>query len=552
MANISSINGNPIVIDASSIEDDTITDAKLLQTGGVLERVYDLEDGRMTSRNLGVFSIGSISNGVFNGAVRYRVATREMLTADEAFTLMADSGFKFGVHVFVNGSFSEESGWVTKADISAGETFKLVLARYTEDTSETADIEELTDAVTYKVRFMEAIEQRLDLCLTKPELRNGSVYNPQNANGVAQRYILPRNGAKSVTVTTNFIPEDGYYLAWGVTTFNVDNGNSFVSFSDSRKIFSYDPAGVGSSCEYVFALDSEKGFAFELFQKTGNGQTMLPIRIADIGIDAFTITYNYGTPRNVKNKRWITSAHQGYGYPTITRPKGNTLAAFYLASVMGADMIEVDVRPTSDGILVCNHDETATGTNSDGGTVTYTVSETTFETLQTIKLSEDDYFGVQRVPMFSQVLNIAYNTGMLVNADLSMSIGYVEQVANMVRSCGMASKVVYALQGKGAQAVETILAIDPNAKFIDKLANITQEMKNLVDGDASRFYAYTGTFTDAEIANIRDSGCMLAAIGLNMANSEAAFAYHPEMCEFPHTSNFKVIESRHFDSLEYF
>ena len=39
MANISSINGNPIVVGTSGIANGAVTDAKLAQAGGVLETV---------------------------------------------------------------------------------------------------------------------------------------------------------------------------------------------------------------------------------------------------------------------------------------------------------------------------------------------------------------------------------------------------------------------------------------------------------------------------------------------------------------------------------
>lgn len=45
MANIKSINGNPIVLDASGIADDTITDLKLVQNGGVLSEVHGIRTG---------------------------------------------------------------------------------------------------------------------------------------------------------------------------------------------------------------------------------------------------------------------------------------------------------------------------------------------------------------------------------------------------------------------------------------------------------------------------------------------------------------------------
>lgn len=61
MANISSINGNPIVLGASGISNNVVTDAKLAQTGGVLSRVSELSDF-LGVRGMSAFTIESGSS----------------------------------------------------------------------------------------------------------------------------------------------------------------------------------------------------------------------------------------------------------------------------------------------------------------------------------------------------------------------------------------------------------------------------------------------------------------------------------------------------------
>ena len=53
---------------------------------------------------------------------------------------------------------------------------------------------------------------------------------------------------------------------------------------------------------------------------------------------------------------------------------------------------------------------------------------------------------------------------------------------------------------------------------------------------------YTADFSAENIAEIRESGCMLAAISLNAENAPAAFRHHPDMAEYPHTSDFEQID----------
>ena len=58
----------------------------------------------------------------------------------------------------------------------------------------------------------------------------------------------------------------------------------------------------------------------------------------------------------------------------------------------------------------------------------------------------------------------------------------------------------------------------------------------------AKCFVYTGDFSDENIAEIRESGCMLAAISLNAQNAPAAFRHHPDMAEYPHTSDFEAID----------
>ena len=172
-------------------------------------------------------------------------------------------------------------------------------------------------------------------------------------------------------------------------------------------------------------------------------------------------------------KSWITSAHRGFVDGTL---KENSLAAYYNAYLHGADMIETDARFTSDGVLIVNHDATVTGLNERGEEVTYVVAETPAETVCSLILSKDDVWGVQRVPTLEQVLHLAYHTGLLVNIDLKNKYEGAEPVAKTVLKCGMQGKVVYALNRSGMRGIDTILSIDPDARFIDKGIDYTDRV----------------------------------------------------------------------------
>ena len=247
-----------------------------------------------------------------------------------------------------------------------------------------------------------------------------------------------------------------------------------------------------------------------------------------------------------RKKSWISSAHRGFVEGPL---KENSLAAYYNAYLNGADMIETDARLTSDGVLIVNHDDTVRGFNDKGDRVTYVVAEATAETICSVILSSDKKWGVQKIPTLEQVLHLAYNTGMLVNIDLKNGLQIAEAVAKLVLKCGMIGKVVYALNGSGMDGINAILAIDPDARFIDRGVSFATTVKDFAER-GKRCFCYTSDTSEENINAIRGYGCLLALISLDENSFKASIECHPDMCEFLHTSDFKSIEAQHFSKLK--
>ncbi len=244
------------------------------------------------------------------------------------------------------------------------------------------------------------------------------------------------------------------------------------------------------------------------------------------------------------HKTWSTSAHRGFVDGELHE---NTLGAFYNAFLHGADMFETDARKASDGVYVCNHDSTVTGVNDQGETVTYTVAETPSAVICSLILSQGEKWGIQRVPTLEQALDLAYQTGMELNLDLKDGLAAAQDVAHMALKHGMRGRVVYALNGSGMAGIRTILAIDPDARFVDKVRNFTAEKLAEFPERRTRCYAYTADMSEANLAIVRESGCMLELISLDENNFAAAMAHHPDNCEFLHTSDFARIEAEYLE-----
>lgn len=245
-------------------------------------------------------------------------------------------------------------------------------------------------------------------------------------------------------------------------------------------------------------------------------------------------------------KNWITSAHRGFVEGEL---KENCLASYYNAYLHGADMIETDARLSCDGVLIVNHDDIARGFNDKGEAISYVVADTTADVLCSIILSKDEKWGVQRLPTLEEVLHLAYNTGLQVNIDLKNGFEIAEMVAKTVLKCGMIGKVVYALNRSGMEGINAILAIDPDARFIDCGVEFARTVKDFKER-GKRCFCYTSDTSDENISAIRDYGCLLATISLSESNFESSIKHHPDMCEYLHTSDFNAIEESYLKKIK--
>ena len=89
-----------------------------------------------------------------------------------------------------------------------------------------------------------------------------------------------------------------------------------------------------------------------------------------------------------KNKKIISIAHRG----ETSRIIENTLPALEEAVKDSYNGIEIDVRRTSDGVIVLNHDKKISGT-INGEVYTYNISKTPYEKLREIILMYDSEYG---------------------------------------------------------------------------------------------------------------------------------------------------------------
>jgi glycerophosphoryl diester phosphodiesterase len=122
----------------------------------------------------------------------------------------------------------------------------------------------------------------------------------------------------------------------------------------------------------------------------------------------------------------------------------NTLAAFAAAAELGADGVELDVTRCASGEIVVLHDDTVDRTSNGSGPV----AALPFYALRELDAGAwfEARFAGQRIPLLSEALDLAGDTGLRVNIEIKgrswRGDGIEEEIAAMVRQRHQAGRVI--------------------------------------------------------------------------------------------------------------
>ena len=126
----------------------------------------------------------------------------------------------------------------------------------------------------------------------------------------------------------------------------------------------------------------------------------------------------------------------------------NTLEAFRNSASTGADMIELDVQTTSDGVQVIHHDA-----SFKAGGKTYKIPKNTYAKLVAAKPS---------LCTLDEALDTIYKTGLMIQLELKASAD-AQKCVEAIASHGMEDRTWY-ISFKTAQ-LKAVRALDPEAKL---------------------------------------------------------------------------------------
>lgn len=162
-------------------------------------------------------------------------------------------------------------------------------------------------------------------------------------------------------------------------------------------------------------------------------------------------------------KTRLVSGHRGAGGLLRIAPE-DSLAAYRAGIAMGADLVETDPRPTSDGVLVNIHDSTLDRTTTGTGEVDqHTYAEIEQLSLKTDGLAGD--FSCERVPTLTQLLQTCVGRAMvLVDANKT------DRVDLLVQAIHDANAVEWAVfDTSDTSKIDAALALDPKLMIMPRI-----------------------------------------------------------------------------------
>ncbi|MFF6998100.1 glycerophosphodiester phosphodiesterase [Streptomyces sp. NPDC008313] len=191
--------------------------------------------------------------------------------------------------------------------------------------------------------------------------------------------------------------------------------------------------------------------------------------------------------------RTVTAvAHRGDPY----RVRENTIASLRSALGRGADVVEIDVRLTRDGVPVLLHDETL---------------ERLWELerpLLSLSAAEVRGLTADGVPTLVDALEATGDARLMIDLPGAPDVRAVRRVVGVIRECGAAERVYYCA---GAAAMLAVRAADPAAEIALTWTSLAPPRPAVLDAVRPRWLNYRFTLVDRALtARVHRGGHLLS------------------------------------------
>lgn len=457
-----------------------VTDAKARQDVSDLKEDFTEFEGGKYQYLKGTFQNGGLSSGDFQSGQKWRVAETDIISYDRDITLIIESGYRIGVHIFVNGTFSSDSGWQTGTyKISANTTFKMVIAKTTEDTSSIANVTAFKSAVKF--------QSVIDICDEKIS-------------------SISEVNTKNLSPTANAVTTGGGYLNGSTGTFGtVESGKTytFSAYNESDKTYGVTirinnggwktQATVNPIANGRFSVAFTANVSGDISLSANYGQDYNPL-FSQIQLEEGSIATDYipyhqriavdlvarseATKPSSKFSNVLSIGHQGYnGYGAPY----NTLKAFSDAKEYGFEWIETDIKMTLDRVPVITHDEVRTTIGGES----VVIAETTYAELMTYQFYSDASI---KIPTLWETLNLCNEIGLGIFIEFKGSDFTLEEVETIINKAKR-STMPFAFSGWSESPLVSVRTIDESLTVLKNIAS----MPTITDLKTSDDYAQLRT-----------------------------------------------------------
>jgi glycerophosphoryl diester phosphodiesterase len=176
----------------------------------------------------------------------------------------------------------------------------------------------------------------------------------------------------------------------------------------------------------------------------------------------------------------------------------NSLAAIKDAIAIGADIIELDVRKTKDGVYVVLHDKTIDRTTASKGEV----SSYTYDQLKKIPLLQNGQPTRERIPTFESALRAAKGHIMV---DIDFKLDTKEDainVCNIIRKVGVQTQVLFFLYDY--HYISTLDSIDHSIRVMPRAYSKEDVLDILNNHKVPVIHVDPSFYNDSLMQQIRD------------------------------------------------
>lgn len=399
----------------SSAGDAVRTQAKFINQDLVLFK------GGQYERVSGTWQQGGMSYGIFLPQYKYRVSETDIISYDRDCIIEIANGFQAGFQYFRDGGFVADSGWRTGSYyITAGDEFKIVIKKQSEDQSVNANVEEFKNAlkVTSVIGDIKSQTEKITNIIT--DNKSALTFQLGGINMYGQDYN--GNPWRLRTKLTK-LPYD--------IKVSKNNGFQFRLYTFSSASGS-DPVEhewvIADGYERIIPANTYFRIAFCWTGHDNSDYTITDIATSVLYNNVFIYRLTNQGYKSIERSKAVKDfnpcfasiAHQGYvQYDQYGKNrKDGYVAAFY----HGFNYAETDIKFSSDGVPVCCHDNSFV--DSIGGN-TIVISEHTFAELQTY-----GYYGTT-IASLDEIVEICKYYGLKLELD-QLSADYTSTQWNTI------------------------------------------------------------------------------------------------------------------------